>query len=925
MPVFLLTDIEGSTRLWETFPAQMGRALARHDAILRREIEGHGGRVVKHTGDGVLAVFEGGRPLRCALEVQKALAGENWGEIREIRVRVALHAGEALRRGEDYFGPALNRTARLLSSGWGGQILFTPEVLQADVLPEGASFRDLGFHFFQDLGAPQQVYSLEHPDLPHRDFPPLRSLSAHRHNLPVQPTPFIGREKELARLLSLLGEPACRLLTVTGPGGVGKTRLALQAAAERVEAFPEGVYFVPLAALGGPEFLPSAVADALGFSFYGPEAPSVQLARYLQGKRLLLLLDNFEHLVAGAGLLGDLLQAATEVKMLVTSREALRLHGEWVFSLEGMERPGDAEEAERNEAVQLFLQGARRVRPDFVLGAEEREAVVRICRLVEGLPLGIELAASWVRVLPCAEIAREIERGLDFLAASWRDLLERHRSLRAVFDYSWALLGEEERQALARLSVFRGGFRREAAEEVAGVRLPLLSLLVDRSLLRSAAGRYEMLEVVRQYAAERLREMGEGEWRERHGLYYLRFLERQEGRLKGREGKEALEEVQGELGNVREAWRWAGEGGKWEEVGRAAESLGLFYEMRSLFYEGEEAFRRAEEGLRRSGGPAAVLGRVLARRAWCCERLGRYQEARGLLAGSLRISRPLGEAGEVAFAMAHLGHVLYRLGKYGPAHRLLEGSLEIARRTGDLWQMARILNNLGILISSLDRHEEARSFCRESLELFRRLGNRRGAALALNNLGVEASALGDYPEAVRLYRESLAIFQELGDRRGCAFALANLGEVHREMGEYAEAERLNLEGLAVFQEIGDRWGVANVLCNLGAIAQALGKRPASRRYFSQALEMAVELQAVPLILEALVGLSQLLFEEGKPVEALEMVAFVLHHPALDWQDRERAGRLLEALRREVPPEAFAAALERGARRTIEDVLGRLRP
>ncbi|MGB9724492.1 MAG: ATP-binding protein, partial [Chloroflexia bacterium] len=404
MYVFLFTDIEDSTRLWEKYPTQMDRILARHDAILEREISHHGGRIIKHTGDGIFAVFERGRPLHCALEIQKALAREDWGEVRELRIRIALHAGEALCRGEDYFGPTVNRTARLLSSGWGGQVLFTPEVLRVAPLPEDASVHDLGFHFFKDLGEPQQIYELEHPELPRRDFPPLRSLSAHPHNLPVQPTPFVGREKELAQVLSLLDYPHCRLLTLVGPGGVGKTRLALQAAAEKVENFSHGVYFVPLAALASPEFLVSAIADALRFSFYGPEEPQTQLASYLREKRMLLVLDNFEHLLAGAGRVAELLQAAPEVKVMATSREALRLHGEWVFPLGGLERPAEEEEeVERYAAVQLFLQGARRARPDFLLSAEDRPAVVRICRLVEGLPLGIELASSWVRVLSCGE------------------------------------------------------------------------------------------------------------------------------------------------------------------------------------------------------------------------------------------------------------------------------------------------------------------------------------------------------------------------------------------------------------------------------------------------------------------------------------------------------------------------------------------
>ncbi|MGB9724649.1 MAG: tetratricopeptide repeat protein, partial [Chloroflexia bacterium] len=489
---------------------------------------------------------------------------------------------------------------------------------------------------------------------------------------------------------------------------------------------------------------------------------------------------------------------------------------------------------------------------------------------------------------------------------------------------SWALLAEEERRALARLSVFRGGFQREAAKEVAGADLRLLTALVDKSLLRHREGRYEMLEVMRQYAVEKGREMGQAEaWRERHGLYYLRFLEERRERLKGGQAKEALEEIRRELDNVREGWQWAVERGRWAELGRAAESLGLFCEMQSLFYEGEEAFRRAVEVLQevaeRSRDQENTLGRILAYHAWFYERLSRYWEARELFVESLRLLRRLGDVEGMAFATAHLGHVLYRLGEYGPARQLLEESLEISRQSGNLWHMARALNNLGIVASTLGEHEEARRFYEDSLALFRRIGNRLGIANTLNNLGVVNSVLGDYAEAARLYRESLEIFQELGGRRGSAFALVNLGYISGKQDEYAEAERLSLEGLALFREIGDRWGMANTLSNLGRIACTLGKYPASWGYFRQAMETALELRARPLMLEMLTGTARLLFREGKPTEALEVLAVVLRHPVLDEDTRQEAEHLLADLRTVLPPEAVAAALEQGGEREITAV------
>ncbi|MGH8631367.1 MAG: ATP-binding protein, partial [Burkholderiales bacterium] len=361
-----------------------------------------------------------------------------------------------------------------------------------------------------------------------------------RDNLPTPPTPLIGRERELAEMARLLGDPQCRLLTLAGPGGIGKTRLAIEAADHQREAFADGAHFVSLAPIRSAEFIVPAIADAIGFAFYGAEDPKAQLLNYLSGKAPLLVLDNLEHLLEGVALLAEILERGPAVKLLATSRERLNLHGEWVLDIQGLPFPDEAgsAEVEGYSAVALFVQTARRAHVDFVLAAEERPAVARICRLVEGMPLGIELAAAWVRTLSCREIAQEIERnladprqGMDFLAASMRDVPERHRSIRAAFDHSWNLLSAEEQQVMRQLSVFRGGFRREAAEQVAGATLPLLSALVDKSLLRrTEAGRFDLHELVRQYAAAQLQADPQDEFVtcERFSHYYAVWLQRQE-------------------------------------------------------------------------------------------------------------------------------------------------------------------------------------------------------------------------------------------------------------------------------------------------------------------------------------------------------------------------------------------------------------
>jgi hypothetical protein len=360
MTIFLFTDIEGSTQKWEKLRDEMSKVLSRHDTIMREEIEKY---IIKHTGDGVFAIFEEGDPLGCALEIQKRCAGEDWGKIGELRIRIGLHAGTAEKRGKDYFGPVINRTARVMGTAWGGQIVLTPEVRQSAKLPEGAVVQDLGAHLLKDLCEPQQLLGLVHPDMSIREFPPLHSLSSHHHNLPVQATPFLGREEELGKITELLRSPSCRLVTLIGPGGIGKTRLAIQAAAEEIERFSHGVYFIPLDPLSSAEFLVSAIAEALKFSFYSKEDEKVQLLNYLREKELLLILDNFEHLVAGAGIISEVLNVASGVKIMVTSRELLNLRGEWIVQVGGMEVPeGERIDVEGYSAVQLFLHTAQRIR-----------------------------------------------------------------------------------------------------------------------------------------------------------------------------------------------------------------------------------------------------------------------------------------------------------------------------------------------------------------------------------------------------------------------------------------------------------------------------------------------------------------------------------------------------------------------------------
>ncbi|MFQ5857057.1 MAG: tetratricopeptide repeat protein [Anaerolineae bacterium] len=760
---------------------------------------------------------------------------------------------------------------------------------------------------------------------------PWRSLSEHPHNLPSQSTPFFGRREELARIAQLLlDDPACRLLTLVGPGGIGKTRLALQAAADAIEAFPHGVYFVPLAPVNSANFLISAIAEALNFSFYGSEDPKVQLLNYLRKKEMLLVMDNFEHLVAGTRFLTNILQNAPEVTLLVTSRERLNLHGEWILEIGGLEYPEDArlEGVERYSAVQLFLQSALRVRSDFALSEAQKRFVVRICQLVGGMPLGIELAAAWARVLSCEEIAREIEDNLGFLATSLRDVPERHRSLRAVFQHSWNLLLEEERQAFRKLSVFRGGFRREAAEQVAGASLPLLLALVDKSLLRSnPSGRFEMLEILRQYAEDKLSEVPEDreEARDLHCSYYAQFLQQRQEHVRGGRQRDALAEIGEEIQNVRAGWRWALDRGKHEEIAKSLECLYHFYEIRGWFQEGEQAFALAADRLRATqcmaeeaeAEESEILGKLLARRGGFSFRLGLHEKAKELLQESLSILHDLGARGEMAFSLNHLGDVARTRGQYTEAKQFLQESIAICKQTGDRRRKARALNNLGIVAGSLGDLSEAEQLFQHALEIFKELRDQWGITKALNNLGIIAYWLGEYAKAKQLLEESVAICKQTHDRYGLGTSTSNLGRVAHYLAEYAEAKQLLQESIAIFKEIGYQPGIGVCLKDLGNVACARGEYQAAEHYFHEALKVAMESRAVPAVLAALVGLATLLSETGEEERALELLSVILHHPAIDKDTKDSAERLLSKLKSQLPAQVIATAHERGKTTELE--------
>ncbi len=746
--------------------------------------------------------------------------------------------------------------------------------------------------------------------------------------LPTPLTPMIGRDAELATLSRLLRDPQCRLLTLVGPGGIGKTRLALEVACTQSKLFPDGVYFVGLAPLTSAQFIVPAMADALGFTFSGPAEPQVQLVHHLRQKCLLLVLDNFEHLLEAGPVLAEIEQQAPGLKLLVTSRERLHLHGEWVFEIEGLPVPptGSAGDMNENSAVALFVQSARRAHRGFTLQDAEQPAVVQICQLVEGMPLGIELAAAWVPVLSCREIAQEIEWGLDFLATSMRDVPQRQRSLRATFEHSWNLLAANERSVLCRLAVFQGGFAREAAEQVAGATLPVLLALVSKSLIRHREqGRYDLHEVIRQYALAHLSsDPQHAAVRDRHADYYLARLRIREKSLKSAGQREAIRELTDEIDNIRVAWAWAIERERFVALGEAVKSVGWLHEIGGWLRQGIEQLELLVQALRARAADAErqkVLGETFSLQALLYFRWGQFDQALALLDESLRLLRPLNDPALLSHPLLYRGVITHLNGELDRAHALMSEALACAEQTRDWWAAAYAGFNLGYTATLLGRYDEGYAEMHEYLALWRTIGDARSIALGLNFLSPTAIILGHYAEAEACLRESLTLCSQVGDRWGMGTAYRYLGLAYLAQGKLAEAESYLNKSLDVFDKFVTGWDIARSLTYLGEVRAAAGDLASAERIFRQALATALEAHSSPLALDALVGLADLQARAGQAEQALAVALLVSHHPASTAETKERASQLCAELEGRFTPEQIAN-VERQARTTTIEKLAR---
>jgi predicted ATPase/DNA-binding XRE family transcriptional regulator len=751
------------------------------------------------------------------------------------------------------------------------------------------------------LPAPQRelfVQVARSPAPPRPGEPPPAVVRPPAPRLPAEP--LIGRQDELARLRRALIEEGRRLVTVLGPGGIGKTRLAMQSAADLGPAFADGAVFVALASVADADAAVLAIAEAIALPLSSAKTPRVALLEALREREQLLALDNLEHLLGPgdddrlAALLGEILTSAPGVRLLATSRERLRLRGELVVELAGLDLPDERPNSrvERSAAAMLFLERARQVAGDFALTSENRGAVAQICRLLGGVPLAIELAASWARALTSEEIAAELARGLDLPARSDRDLPPRHRSLRAVLDHSWELLTPAERDLLASLSVFHGGCRREALAAVlppdeARAALPTLASLVDKSLVRRTADadgatRYDLHEFVRQYAATRLDERPEAarSAAARHAAYYGRWVADQEPVLKSARQRAALTTIGAEIANVRAAWRRACADGDAELLRQMIPTLDWFFEIRSWNPEAVALFGLAEQALRPLvEGDAPVATRVCY---WLVYgREGFHKLRRDPAFAVRRLHESVVELrrlshGEQLHCIKGLAYVKMFGGDYEGARALLDEAVAVAVAAGDSWNEAMSLTIRGVLEALRNNVAEARRQLGEAVAKTRAVGDPRPIALGLTYVGTFALEAGDTAEAERLCREALVLAAEGQDRFQMCMALQALGRVALARDDLAEAAWLFDEGLNLAREIGDRWMEARARGCLGALAERRGELARARAHRRAAVAAAMDAPA-PFALDELLELARLELAVA-PDPALTALVYVCRHP-----------------------------------------------
>jgi predicted ATPase/class 3 adenylate cyclase len=897
---FLFTDIVGSTRMFEEAPDVMLEALRQHDKAIDEAVVAHGGVLVRPRGEGDsrFIVFANAHDaVAGAAAMQHQLAALEWATPQPLLVRAALHTGIADLRSGDYYGSAVNRTARLRGIAHGGQTLMsrsTWELVQ-DALPDGVTIKDLGTHGLKDLTRPEWVYQVNPAGLPD-NFPPLASLNTVPNNLPEQLTEFVGRQSELADARRLIDET--RLLTILAPGGSGKTRLAIQVAAEVSTDCPDGVFFTGFADISSNNDIIQTITESLGVALSSDEDVQTQLLTYLAPKQQLLVLDNLEHLDGAAAIIAEILKAAPHVKVVATSRSKLNLSGETVLSLSGLDITWDHPEgAMQTSGAQLFIEAARRSNPGFILESDDLDALAEILRMVDGMPLGILLAAAWVDMLSIGEIAAEIRKSVDFLETEMRDVPARQRSIRAVFDYSWVLLSPQEQDTFTALSVFRGGFSREAAEAVAGASLRSLASLVSKSLLTAnpETGRYEVHELLRQYAAAELERDGNRyqEIHDSHAAFYKDVMGEAPFFMSHGHQVELLTTIERDLENIRSAWRHQIATSNARGARKFVLGLLMLYEFRGWYSASIALFNEALEQLPEDLDDEDItILRALASavKGWSLGLLSQPEAGVRAAAGPTELLSQSPSLPDYWIAVQCFAIALAYLGSVEEMAAQLDEAIAHHDSLDERFWVASLYNWRSFAAVVSADFDGATRFAAEATK---QMGSVNEYWITVWNLWLRAmiATHENRPDdAIDLYAEQVALCREVSYVRGTMVSLEGLGEANVAAGRLEAAETAFIEGIAAAEQMGM---VRDMLSMMTKVARVWAQR-------------------------------------GQSFEAVELLATVLAEPTSIHQPftnltpiNESASTALSELEEVLDPEAYASASASGAERHYDVVAKQL--
>jgi predicted ATPase/DNA-binding SARP family transcriptional activator len=941
-PVLLIADIEKAAFYWARAGNKKNRILSTYMNIVKETVRRFGGIVLQKSEESITLFFENGQPLHCAVTIHLKLKKADWGKFDPPNIRMVLFS--TILEGENSSNFAiLTRTASsLLSISWGGQIIFTEQTLRLLDVPLGSNIKDLGFHFLNETDGAVHVYELLHPHLSTNEHPPLQSSPQQLVNFPVLDPTFIGREQDLAELKHLLFSPEYRNITLVGPGGVGKTRLAVQIAHHVTEYFPDGIFFISFTSIEDPEFIPILIADVLKFSYSGPMSYAEQLGRYLHRMKVLLVFDNFEHLrVEGAKFLALLLAQTQNLKILVTSRERLNLISETIQEVHGLPIPASTahENVDDYSSIKLFCQNAQRTFQKFSY-QNNREAIIKICQLVDGIPLSILLASSWVRVFNCQEIATEIKKNIEFLTSFEHDINPRHRSLKVVFDNSWKLLPEEEQLILRRLSIFQAAFTANAAYEICEATPIRLSLLTDKSLLyRRPDDRFEMLATFHQYATSKLEEVKEelASVKVRFCEYFVDYCTKRQPELNTAAQGKALSELSLEIENIRTAWGMMVDSDRWDLINKVKEPLLTYHVILGNYVQGGEFFRLALVKLNKLNAPELeiIRGSMQQLSAWMKCRNGFVTEAIEGLTECLQTFRLHNSQWDIAITLQFLAEA-YRI-KREPKRAIIyiEEALELLRLDSipksnySIAILAHCQSILGFLLTQIGDHEQARQNLLTSLAIHKQLGTHYGTIRPLMGLGSLAYLQGDFLESRDLYIQALETATKINDQRDMALIHNNLGAIYeviantiesyhhvlsalklcQETGDHrlsavtlnnlayqqlrflnqpAEAIRTYHEAIEIFTNLGDLRGITYSYYDISKAYIKVGLVDEAWNYCVQSLNTAMTLDSTPLILHTLHGFANLYASIKEYHQALRLCYLIINHPDVESDTQKRA-------------------------------------